>query len=107
MSEAPLPPPLPQPLPPLPDVPPSPLNYQGVGSIGCPRCCCPYAQPVSFTWWGGLLGPKLLHHVRCTSCGFGYNSKTGRPNTVGIVLYTIVSAVLGIAVFAAFLWMRA
>ena len=107
MSEAPLPPPVPEPLPPLPGGPQPTLNYLGVGALVCPRCTCPHAQPVNFTWWGGFLGPKLLNHVKCVNCGFGYNAKTGRPNTTGIIIYTIVGAVIGIVVFAMLLWMRA
>ena len=107
MSEAPLPPPVPQPLPPLANSPQPTLNYQGLAGIACPRCSCPYSQPVNFTWWGGVLGPKLLSHVKCTNCGFGYNAKTGRPNTTGIIIYTVIGAVIGIAIFVAFLWLRA
>ncbi len=61
----------------------------------CPRCGGTQATPVTFTWWGGLIGPKLLNHVRCTSCRYAYNGKTGRSNTTGIIVYTAVG--LGIA----------
>lgn len=43
---------------------------------------------VKYTWWGGALGPQLLHHVKCNPCGKHYNGKTGQPNTKNIVLYT-------------------
>ncbi|MCH2020845.1 MAG: hypothetical protein MK207_00085 [Saprospiraceae bacterium] len=47
-----------------------------------------------YTWWGGLLGPKLLDHVRCNSCRKTYNGKTGLSNSRAIVIYWI--ALLGI-----------
>ena len=47
-----------------------------------------------FTWWGGLLGPKILTHVRCPGCGHAYNGKTGRENTTGIVIYSVIVGVV-------------
>ena len=60
----------------------------------CPKCQNTTATPVRFTWWGGLIGPKMLTHVKCGKCGFGYNGKTGRDNTAGIIIYTIVLFIL-------------
>jgi uncharacterized protein (DUF983 family) len=54
----------------------------------------PSPQPVKFTWWGGLLGPKMLSHVKCQQCGLAYNGKTGQSNTKGIVIYAIVVNVI-------------
>jgi hypothetical protein len=45
---------------------------------------------VGFTWWGGIIGPKLLNHVKCQRCGTGYNGKSGKSNTTGIVIYSVV-----------------
>ncbi len=59
------------------------------GSVG--------ASLLGFTWWGGLLGPKLLTHVKCPNRGTKYNGKTGGSNTTGILLYTGFGVVLGIA----------
>jgi hypothetical protein len=56
----------------------------------CPKCQSTQAAPVTFTWWGGLIGPKLLSHVKCNQCGTKYNGKSGRSNTAGIVVYTVV-----------------
>jgi len=56
----------------------------------CPVCFETTAQPIAFTWWGGLLGPKLLTHVRCSRCGTRYNGKTGWWNTTGIAIYVFV-----------------
>jgi hypothetical protein len=57
----------------------------------CPHCGCPgHADRVSFTWWGGVLGPALLCHVRCRECGYCYNGKTGSDNMVNIFLYVVI-----------------
>lgn len=57
----------------------------------CPKCGTPESQLLKFTWWGGALGPKLLTHVKCQSCGNKYNGKTGGDNAVGITIYTIIA----------------
>ena len=46
------------------------------GFAGCPFCGKSEAEKVGFTWWGGVLGPKLLNHVKCLGCGKKYNGKT-------------------------------
>jgi hypothetical protein len=58
--------------------------------VPCPQCGSPHVQQVSFTWWGGVLGPKILHHVRCQNCRNTFNGKTGQPNTVPIIIYSVV-----------------
>jgi uncharacterized protein (DUF983 family) len=60
----------------------------------CPFCGALTAEKLKFTWWGGLIGPKLLSHVKCLSCGKGYNGKTGKDNTKNIVIYSIVVGVI-------------
>lgn len=69
----------------------------------CPKCQNTQATAVTFTWWGGLVGPKLLSHVACTLCGAKYNGKTGRSNTAGIVVYSVVVFFVLLAVGAWFL----
>ena len=51
----------------------------------CPSCGQSKAKKVSFTWWGGMIGPGILNHVKCQACGTSYNGKTGNSNTVGII----------------------
>ncbi|MBI3725792.1 hypothetical protein HY251_17835 [bacterium] len=69
----------------------------------CPQCGLKHAVRVTFTWWGGVLGPKLFTHVKCDSCGTQYNGKTGKSNTVAIGIYTAVALVLALVIgFAAF-----
>lgn len=75
-----------------------PYQTPGMNPTGavCPKCGSPQAKPVSFTWWGGILGPKLLSHVKCLQCGAGYNSKTGRSNDTAIAIYLVVACAIGL-----------
>ncbi len=61
----------------------------------CPNCQSSNAQKVGYSMWGGVLGPKILNHVKCTSCKTTYNGKTGNSNMKGIIIYTVV--LMGIA----------
>jgi uncharacterized protein (DUF983 family) len=63
----------------------------------CPKCNNSVAERLKFTWWGGALGPKILTHVKCGACGMKYNGKTGRDNTTGIVVYSIIAGVISFA----------
>jgi predicted nucleic-acid-binding Zn-ribbon protein len=56
----------------------------------CPKCRSTGAERMSFTWWGGLIGPKILTHVKCPGCGYAYNGKSGKDNTTGIVIYSVI-----------------
>lgn len=83
--------------------PPYQPNQAGASAyMPCPRCRMPEPQPVKFTWWGGVLGPKMLSHVKCQQCKLAYNGKSGQSNTKGIVIYSIIACiiffVLGLAV---------
>lgn len=66
------------------------------GTTTCPRCNSPHLHRPSFTWWGGLVGPKLLNHTICSSCGFGFNSKTGKSNSQAIGIY--IGVCFGLAI---------
>jgi len=65
----------------------------------CPQCRNSAAQKLNFTWWGGMLGPKLLTHVKCQACGKKYNGKTGKENTTNIIIYSVVVGVICFAIF--------
>jgi hypothetical protein len=67
----------------------------------CPVCGTRDAKQVGFTWWGGLIGASMLHHVKCQSCKMQYNGKTGRSNAAGIAVYVIVSTAIFLALFLA------
>ena len=62
--------------------------------VPCPKCSATGAQRMSFTWWGGVIGPRVLTHVKCPQCGHAYNGKSGGDNTTGIVIYSGVVAVV-------------
>lgn len=90
----------PPPIPPAPVPPPAPpvaLGYAAGAGKTCPRCGQPAAKPVSFTWWGGALGPKLFSHHKCQACKFTFNGRTGKPNDTAIAIYLIISVVIGLA----------
>ena len=64
----------------------------------CPYCQNPTSTQVGFTWWGGLIGAKLLSHVECTACHRRYNGRTGQSNNGSIALYMTIIGVIGFAV---------
>jgi|VirMetMinimDraft_7_1064189.scaffolds.fasta_scaffold62110_2 hypothetical protein len=62
---------------------PNPHHYRP-----CYHCNKIDYKKVTSTWWGGILGPKLLNHVKCNNCGTTYNGKTGQSNLNAILFYT-------------------
>jgi transposase-like protein len=63
----------------------------------CPKCSSSQVEKVGFTWWGGMLGPRLLTHVKCKDCGTAFNGKTGGSNTGAIITNNVVIGVIVIA----------
>ncbi len=55
----------------------------------CPKCGGTNSEKMSFTWWGGILGPKILTHVKCRNCAATFNGKTGKDNTNNIIIYCV------------------
>jgi hypothetical protein len=53
---------------------------------------------VNFTWWGGALGPRMLDHHKCRACAYTFNGRTGQPNTSAIATYSVIAAVIAVAV---------
>ncbi len=49
-------------------------NFQGSG-IACPQCSSTNTKEVKYTWWGGLVGPKIMNLQKCESCRFQFNRK--------------------------------
>jgi len=70
---------------------------------GCPKCGSKTLTKVKYTWWGGVLGPRMLHHTKCGSCGYTFNGKTCKSNTPGIIMYSFI---LFAVAFAAFYFIR-
>jgi len=66
----------------------------------CPFCQHDTAQPVRFTHWGGVVGPRLLSLVKCKSCGKQFNGRSGGQVDKAIKVYTWV-AMATLAVVAA------
>lgn len=62
--------------------------------LPCPQCGSADTQRVKFTWWGGVLGPRLFNHVKCNRCGRKYNGTTGKSNTTAIILYSLAAAII-------------
>ncbi|MBN9120541.1 MAG: hypothetical protein J0I06_15550 [Planctomycetes bacterium] len=57
----------------------------------CPSCGSRRSTKVSFTWWGGLVGPAIFSLVQCKRCRQQYNNKSGKPfGAVHIILYSLV-----------------
>lgn len=81
-----------QPAPPNPYRPPqAPLDEPGVPGVArCPKCQAASASKVGFNWWGGALGPRLFHVVKCNQCGTQYNGRTGGKLTTVIIVYQVV-----------------
>lgn len=71
------------------------------GESGCPQCASKSIAKVRYTWWGDSLGPRLLHHTKCDTCGATFNGKTGKSNTNGIIIYNLV--LIGIICIAIYL----
>ena len=67
-------------------------------TVQCPKCGDTSAEKVKYTWWGGMLGPRLFNIVKCNNCGTSYNGKTGQSSTTAIVIYTVVGLALAIVV---------
>jgi hypothetical protein len=57
----------------------------------CPQCHAPGdGTKVSFTWWGGFIGPAIISCVRCRHCGTQYNGTHGDYNGMRILVYQLV-----------------
>ena len=68
----------------------------------CPSCSQQIEpRAIGFTWWGGVLGQKLVNHVECPQCRARFNGKTGGDNKVAIAIYMVVVSAIMIALVAA------
>lgn len=64
------------------------------GIVPCPECSNKEIIRLKYTWWGGALGPKLFHLVKCPGCDTTYNGKTGRSTRAGIAVYFIITLII-------------
>jgi transposase-like protein len=70
-----------------------------INEDGCPQCNSLNVAAVSYTWWGGFIGPKLLKHTKCNDCKFTYNRKTRQSNTTPIILYSVIIFVVVFGIY--------
>lgn len=54
----------------------------------CPYCRHDEASRVTFTPWGGVVGPMVFSLVKCTACAKQYNGRSGRKVEKAIRVYT-------------------
>jgi hypothetical protein len=71
----------------------------------CPGCGGGPLEEPSFTWWGGLIGHKLLGVEQCKSCRHWWVKNTGQPGGTRVTIYMVVGIVLGLVIAA--LWLFA
>ena len=65
----------------------------------CPNCGAPGdATRLTYTLWGGFIGPLFICHVRCNQCGATYNGKSGDYNTTRIIIWLAASWGIGLLI---------
>ena len=78
----------------IPPPPPPPSSGTG-GQLQCPNCGSYNLEKVSFTWWGGIVGPRIYNMHKCKDCKTEFNGKTGEPITgKTIAIYSIIAVVI-------------
>lgn len=82
------------------DAPPpvSPYPRNPGGSI-CPQCNSADTKEVKYTWWGGILGPKLMNLQKCNACRFQFNRATQKSVMNAIIVYNVVALVAMFLIF--------
>ena len=60
----------------------------------CPRCNSSDIHKVKYSWWGGLIGPALVHQVRCKKCGKTYDGVTGTDVTKRMSIYIVIMIII-------------
>lgn len=65
----------------------------------CPGCGSRKSSKVTYTWWGGLVGPAIFGLVKCGRCKKQYMGGSGKPlGAVQIIVYSLVVGAIGLAV---------
>ena len=70
-----------------------------IAGDGCPKCGSESISKVRYTWWGGLIGSKIINHVQCPQCSARFNGKTGGDNTGAIAIYMVVVGLIAFGLF--------
>jgi hypothetical protein len=68
------------------------------GYAVCYNCGADAASRVSWTLWGGLIGPAMICHCRCDQCGTTFNGRTGKSNNTAVTVYIVVSVAISLAI---------
>jgi transposase-like protein len=74
--------------------------------VPCPQCGSKQIQKVSYTLWGGMIGPRLLNHVKCQDCKATFNGKTGQSNARAIGIYLVFTFIITAVLVYALISMR-
>lgn len=65
----------------------------------CPGCGSRKSSKVTYTWWGGLIGPAVFGLVKCGKCRKQYMGGSGKPlGALQIIVYSLVVGAIGIGV---------
>jgi hypothetical protein len=65
----------------------------------CPNCRTKgQATKVTWTWWGGFIGPLIINTVRCNRCGTHYNGDSGDYNGGRIAIYVLICMLIPLAI---------
>ncbi len=67
--------------------------------VPCPGCGSTDVKKVTYTWWGGALGPRVFNHTKCNACKTTYNGKTGKSNVTPIIIYNIAIIVVCVILY--------
>jgi predicted RNA-binding Zn-ribbon protein involved in translation (DUF1610 family) len=78
---------------------PRPRSRRAGQWADCPNCGAPGdATRIWWTWWGGMIGPAIICHVRCNQCRTTYNGNKGDSNTGRIAIYVGVCLAIGLGI---------
>ncbi len=70
---------------------------------GCPNCQSNNIKSINWTWWGGVIFPRMFNHTKCNDCSFLYNGKSRKSNkniVRGFTIASIISTLVTIAIFS-------
>jgi hypothetical protein len=87
-----------------PPLSPSPYprpNLDQATGPACPKCGSQATKAMKYTWWGGVLGPRMFNLAKCSQCKCQFNSKTGKDALTAIILYNVVGFLIGLGVILA------
>jgi hypothetical protein len=77
-------------------------TMQGSGPA-CPQCSSTRTSEVKYTWWGGILGPKMMNLQKCEDCRFHFNRKTNKGVANAIIVYNLVVVAVSLVILF-FVW---